>query len=63
MEQRIKNAEQELGFNKGGYSPTIRKGSFREYVQRGKEVKQKSNLRLIVILSALLFLAYLILTR
>ena len=63
MEERIKNAEQELGLNKGGYSPTIKKGSFREYVQRGKAVKHQSNFRLIVILAALLLLAYLILTR
>ncbi len=46
-----------------GYSPIISKGAMREYFRKEQAVRKRSNLRLIIIMMVLFFIAYLILFR
>jgi hypothetical protein len=66
-EERIRRIKQEMGIDIPSAGPgrtTIKRGSFRQ-AQRKLKIKasSSSNIRLVVILVVLLFLAYLILFR
>jgi len=61
LEERIRSIEQEMGAKEGeAYRPTIRKGQMTNYFNRKKRKAQKqSNIRLVIILLILFFIAYL----
>ena len=61
LEERIRSIEREMGVKEGeAYRPTIRKGQMGNYFNRKTRKSQKrSNIRLIVILLVLFFIAYL----
>ncbi len=64
LDEMKRNAEQESGKSTGEYKPHI-KGQFSkkrisENVTFGREEQRKSNIRLVVIIGFLLFVAYLI---
>jgi hypothetical protein len=65
-EERIRQIKQEMGVEVpiGSNRTTIRRGSFRTARQKSKvKASRSSNIRLLVILAILLFLAYLIFYR
>jgi hypothetical protein len=65
-EERIRQIKQEMGVDVPGdpTRTTIRRGSFRTVGQKAKvKASRTSNIRLVVILAILLFLAYLIFYR
>ena len=65
-EERIRQIKQEMGVEVpiGSNRTTIRRGSFRTAGQKSKvKASRTSNIRLLVILAILLFLAYLIFYR
>ena len=62
--ERNKEIAREMGLEKDeAYVSRIRPGIFREHSKKAHKVKSSSNIRLIVILIILLFLAYLIFYR
>jgi len=63
-EDREKRIKRETGTLSGeGYTPRITRGAMREYFKRENQAKKQSNIRLILIMIALLFIAYLLLLR
>jgi len=63
-EARRKQIDREFGNTSDkGYSPRITKGAMREYFKRENKARKQSNLRLIIIVMVLLFIAYLLLFR
>ena len=65
-EERIRQIKQEMGIEVPGdpTRTTIRRGSFRAASQKHKvKASRSSNIRLVVILAILLFLAYLLFYR
>ena len=61
-EKRRREIAKELGLkDTGGYVPTIQHGSMRSHSKRKFGVQRVSNIRMIIIIFILLFLAYLIL--
>ena len=63
-EERNREIERELGINKDEvYIPKIRHGSFRSHYRKEHKIKSISNIRLVLIIIILFFVAYLILFR
>ncbi len=64
-EKRNLEIERELGIKKEGetYTPSLRRGTMRHYFQAQKRSRRNSNLRLILIMTFLFFLAYMLLYR
>jgi hypothetical protein len=62
---RIKEIKREMGIkeeNEGGaYKTTIQRGAMRNYFHKTEKVRRQSNIRLVIIIVILLFVAYLIL--
>ena len=65
MQERIKSAEIEMGINsdKQGYQTRITRGSMRGYITRAGEEKKQSNVRLMIILGAIVLLVYIMFFR
>lgn len=65
FEERIKKAEQEAKakMDKLEYKPSIKRGDMRGYFKSATQQKRSSNIRLIVILMALLIAAYFIISK
>lgn len=61
LEERIRNIERKMGVKEGeAYRPTIRKGQMTNYFNwKTRKSQKRSNIRLIVILLVLFFIAYL----
>lgn len=59
LEERINNIKQEMGVSESNenYTPRI-KGQMRSQYERNIKVKQRSSFRLVIILIALILLAY-----
>ncbi len=63
-EARKKRIARELGVDpEKEYTPNIARGSMREYFKREKEVRVRSNIRLLFIIIILFFITYLLLFR
>lgn len=64
-EQRNKDIKKELGIKEEGeaYSPGIRRGAMKSYFKANKRSTRNSNLRLVLIVFFLLFVAYYLLYR
>ena len=65
-EERIRQIKQEMGVElpSGPSRTTIKRGSFRQVRQKAKvKASRNANIRLVVILAVLLFLAYLLFFR
>jgi hypothetical protein len=63
LQERIKNIEAEMGVKREDaekYVPRIEKGQMRGYFHKIKRQKKQSNIRLLIILFVLFFLAYLL---
>jgi hypothetical protein len=64
---RIKEIKREMGIieesKKGAHQTTIQRGSMRNYFHKPEKVRRQSNLRLVIIIVILLFIAYLILFK
>ncbi len=65
-EARARQLEKEIGIRReepAGYTPSIRRGSMRNYFHKTQKARKQSNIRLVIIILILLFVAYLILFR
>jgi hypothetical protein len=64
-EERNREIRRELGIKdeKDEYRPSIRRGSMRSYFKGNKRATRNSNIRLVLIIVFLLFLAYTLLYR
>jgi len=64
-EERRREIKREMGIKdeEGEYRPTIKRGSMKTYFKGNKRAERNSNLRLILIIGFLLFVAYLLLYR
>ncbi len=65
-EERKKRIEHELGIKRepsDSYRSTIRRGSMRSYFHKNEKARKQSNIRLVLIILFLFFVAYLILFR
>ncbi len=64
-EERRREIKRELGIKEeeGNYRPTIKRGSMKAYFKGNKRAERNSNLRLVLIIVFLLFVAYLLLYR
>jgi hypothetical protein len=65
-EERNREIARELGIkqeNKSTYTPSIRRGSMKNYFKGNKRVERQSNIRLALIIVFLLFVAWFILYR
>ncbi len=65
-EERNREIKRELGIKdeeEGEYRPTIRRGSMKAYFKGNKRARRNSNLRLVLIIIFLLFLAYFLLYK
>ncbi len=64
-EERNRGIKRELGIKEEGkeYRPIIRRGSMKTYFKGNKRAARNSNLRLILIIAFLFFVAYLLLYR
>lgn len=65
-ERRNRYIKEELGIQnkeEDHYVPGIKRGSMRHYIKSQKRASRNSNIRLIVIMSILFFLAYLLLYK
>jgi hypothetical protein len=64
-DKRVREIEREMGIAKEGkeYKPTIRRGSMKSYFKANKRAERNSNLRLVLIIVFLLFLAYFLLYK
>jgi hypothetical protein len=65
-EERTRRLEREMGVKQPSdtaYKPGIQRGSMRSYYQKNQQAKRASNIRLILIIIFLLFVAYWILLR
>jgi uncharacterized membrane protein len=65
-DERNRRIEQEMGVKQEqdtAFKPGIQRGSMRSYYQKNQQVKRASNIRLILIILFLLFVAYWILLR
>lgn len=64
---RIKEIKREMGIVEESddktYKPTIQRGAMRNYFHKTEKVRRQSNLRLVIIIVILLFVAYLILFK
>jgi len=64
-EERNREIKRDLGLTdeKREYRPTIRRGSMRAYFKGNKRSERNSNIRLVLIIIFLLFLAYFLLYK
>ena len=65
-EERKKRIANELGIERepsDSYKTTIRRGSMRSYFHKNEKARKQSNIRLVLIILFLFFVAYLILFR
>jgi hypothetical protein len=63
-EARLRDIKAEAGIKQEGqYIPHIQRGAMKSYFKREEKVQKQSNIRLILIIAALLFIAYYILFR
>jgi hypothetical protein len=64
-EERNREIKRELGIQEkdGEFRPSIRRGSMKAYFKGNKRAERNSNLRLILIIVFLLFVAYFLLYR
>ncbi|MGC9341576.1 MAG: hypothetical protein ACP5E3_02660 [Bacteroidales bacterium] len=64
-EKRNRELKREMGLGEEGkeYKPTIRRGSMKTYFKANKRAERNSNLRLVLIIVFLLFLAYFLLYK
>ncbi len=57
-EERIRMIEQEMGIKKDEITRTLSKGSFSVHFERKRKSQRYSNMRLIILIVFLLFVAY-----
>lgn len=64
-EERRREIKREMGIKdeESEYHPTIKRGSMKAYFKGNKRAERNSNLRLVLIIVFLLFVAYLLLYR
>jgi hypothetical protein len=64
-EQRIREIEKEMGMHEGeAYVPTIRKGQMRSYFHRKSTKRERaSNIRVLILIILLVFVAYYLFLR